>query len=250
MARKKIVQLVFVFLFAGILARGGDALAQANPVVPDGTSMAQTDVPASPYNAHRLKKPAWFEDLVGYVLATHSADPDAPRHVLLQTLQPAEIPYGKDKGKPAVTYVSYELDQLTLNTLVDSGRYLNLYTLVNPELDDLLLPPEDFSASENAKASACDACNCVTWVRCAKASWLPYGLFTLADKKRVMNSSSADPGKVAVHNIYYPYGHVSYITKVKGSTIYIEEANYSRCKVTKRSGSKSNLKIIGYIKKK
>lgn len=211
-------------------------------------SASSTDGPSSPYSSHRLNKPAWYADLSSWTTGTYSTDPEFSRYLLPETLKETRIDYGKDKGKPAVSFVTFELDRYFINTLVDSGAYLNLYTIeAQEEMESFSILMD--SEKMRAALASCDTCNCVTWVRCARASWLPYGLTTLADKKRAINSSSADAGKVAVHDIYYPYGHVSYIYKTSGSTIYIEEANYSRCQVTKRSGSKSSLKIIGYIKR-
>lgn len=244
---KKLVFMVLLLLFTGLLHTG--AWAQDGDKASMGTSISSADEPASPYNSYKFKKAADFTDLTTFVLSTYSIDADAPRRLLPETLQDTEIAFGRDKGRPALFFVTYELDRFLLNTLVDSGRVLNLYTLEAQEYEGVAAVEDSEGTRSLASASGCDACNCVTWVRCARAPWLPYGLFTLEDKKRRINSSSAGSGKVAVHNIYYPYGHVSYVYKVSGSKIYIEEGNYNKCRVGTRSGSKSSLKIIGYIKK-
>lgn len=218
------------------------------------TETSTMDEPTTAYNAYRFQKPDWYEKLSHWVTNTHTTDPQSSRYLLLDTMNETEINYGKDEGKPAIFYVTFEFGRYLLNTLVDSGNYLKLYTLEALEemeyLNSIMDTGDDESMqrTENA-SSSCDACNCVTWVRCARASWLPYGLYTLADKKKIMNSKTAGVGQVAVHDIYYPYGHLSYIKKISGSTITIEEANYSKCKQTSRSGTKSGLKIFGYIKK-
>lgn len=86
------------------------------------------------------------------------------------------------------------------------------------------------------------------WVRNCKAPWLPYGMTYIWEKKSKINTQTAKAGRVTVMDIFYPYGHVAYITKVSGSKITVQEANYSPCKVTSRTGTKSGMKIVGYIK--
>jgi hypothetical protein len=163
---------------------------------------------------------------------------------------------GTDQGKDAFEYVTEEDGVYYRNTVVDDGIHLNLYTFADPEL-------QSFSDEEDAlflvapnraksKASSCaeqDKCNCVLWVRNCRASWLPTGMTYIWDKKSKINTSSPKSGRVAVHDIYYPYGHVSYIKKVDGSKIEIEEANYSPCKVTSRKKKPSEMSVVGYIKK-
>jgi surface antigen len=61
-------------------------------------------------------------------------------------------------------------------------------------------------------------------------------------------------GSVAIMNVGAPYGHVGIVTAVKKDTrgqvtsITINEANYSACKLSTRSGLPSSLKVTGYFK--
>lgn len=202
------------------------------------------------YSARRMRKPAKFTDLEAWVSDRYASDSSSAMSYLPATLREIKLEYGEDMGKPAIMFETTEMGARVLNTLVDAGESLHLYRLKGSDLD-LNQFNTDITAAPmgDTSASACNACNCVLWVRCAKAPWLPYGLTTLDDKRRAINSYTAGTGKVAVHNISYPYGHVSYITGVSGSRIYIQEANYRACRVTTRSGTQSDLKIIGYIKR-
>jgi len=74
------------------------------------------------------------------------------------------------------------------------------------------------------------------------------GLNTCSDKKKIINSYSPTVGAVAIHDIYAPYCHVSVVSNVSSGNVTIDEANYSSCKFTTRTGSPSALKIIGYFK--
>lgn len=241
---RRMIAAIMLFAFTVLSYQGNSWALEASTM----------DEPTTAYNAYRFQKPDWYEGLSRWVTNSYSTDPQSSRYLLSDSMQETEINYGKDDGKPVLFFVTIEFGRYLLNTLVDSGNYLKLYTLEALEEMEYLNSILDNSDTESMQRiqnanSSCDTCNCVTWVRCARASWLPYGLNTLDDKKKAMNTSTADVGRVAVHDIYYPYGHVSYISKIKGSTITIEEANYTKCKQTSRSGSKSALKIIGYIKK-
>jgi len=99
---------------------------------------------------------------------------------------------------------------------------------------------------------------CVSYAR-SRVPSLPYGLNTLADKKRIMNSSSCKKGSVAIIDAS-SWGHVAYVENCdsSGSTqgITIVEANYKPGKITRRksqvSGSISKaqqeLRILGYFR--
>lgn len=96
-------------------------------------------------------------------------------------------------------------------------------------------------------------CNCVKWIRAKKVGNLPYGLWNIRDKRRIVNSQKARVGTVAIIDTsssrnpsYRNVGHVAYVYKVSGKEIYIEEVNFKHCEYTKRHGSKSALRIVGF----
>lgn len=206
---------------------------------------------ASGYRAERMPKPADFTSLEAWVASHYDNDDNSRISFLPSTVRRVSLEYGEDMGKPTIMFETLEQGEYTLNAVVDAGESLHLYALKDPGFDvnQIETGPVTERSQGPTSVSGCNACNCVLWVRCAKAPWLPYGLTTLDDKRRAINSSTAQTGRVAVHNISYPWGHVSYVTGVSGDRIYIQEANYRACQVTSRSGTKSDLKIIGYIKK-
>ena len=98
---------------------------------------------------------------------------------------------------------------------------------------------------------------CVAYAR-QKVPSLPSGLYTLADKKKVINSRTCKAGSVAIIDVGN-YGHVAVVEKCdsSGSTqsITITEANYKPGKITRRqskvskiSKAESELKILGYYR--
>lgn len=91
-------------------------------------------------------------------------------------------------------------------------------------------------------------CNCVFYAR-RKVPSLPYGLWTLRDKTKIINSKHPKEGRVAIMALGY-WGHVGVVEKVRGNKIYIKEANYRRCRKTKRKGKEREYKIVGYYKEK
>ncbi len=91
------------------------------------------------------------------------------------------------------------------------------------------------------------ACNCVLYAR----TWvpdLPYGLWTLWQKKKIMNARLPRKGAVAVMKCGFPWGHVGVVIgwNRKKNKIRIKEANWRRCKLTIRYGTPEELKIVGY----
>jgi hypothetical protein len=89
-------------------------------------------------------------------------------------------------------------------------------------------------------------CNCVKWVR-DRIPNLPYGLWTIWDKKKIIDTQNAKIGRVAIMSVGWPWGHLG-IVKEKGSNrVVIQEANYKRCQITERQGTPKELKIIGYF---
>jgi len=92
-------------------------------------------------------------------------------------------------------------------------------------------------------------CNCVLWARDQVPS-LPFGLWTIIAKKKIINSHKAKVGSVAIINAGLPFGHVAIVSKVGLNHITIKEANYKHCTITERHGSESDLKILGYFEPK
>ena len=87
--------------------------------------------------------------------------------------------------------------------------------------------------------------NCVKYARSRCAS-LPFGLWTLADKRKIINSAQPRAGCVAIINVGWPVGHVAFVTNKDGRNITIQEANYKYGKITERCGTEKTLKILGY----
>lgn len=89
-------------------------------------------------------------------------------------------------------------------------------------------------------------CNCVLYAR-SRVPKLPYGLWTLGNKKAIINSHKAKIGSVAIINVGWPWGHVAIVTNTIHYKIIIQEANYKSCKITERCGTEEELKILGYF---
>lgn len=88
--------------------------------------------------------------------------------------------------------------------------------------------------------------NCVFYVR-ARVPNLPYGLWTISDKKKIVNSKKAKVGNVAIIKTNFIFGHVAIVIHKDGRNITICEANFKAGKITERCGTEENLKIIGYF---
>ena len=89
-------------------------------------------------------------------------------------------------------------------------------------------------------------CNCVFWVR-ARVPKLPFGLWTILNKKKIINDHTPRVGSVAIINVGLPWGHVALVKKVGTQHLTIQEANFKSCKITERHGNTADLKIIGYF---
>jgi hypothetical protein len=89
--------------------------------------------------------------------------------------------------------------------------------------------------------------NCVLWAR-EKVPSLPFGLWTIKDKRKIINSNIAKAGSVAIINVGMPWGHVAVVAKVGSNHITIKEANFKYGKITERHGTEKDLKIVGYFK--
>lgn len=89
-------------------------------------------------------------------------------------------------------------------------------------------------------------CNCVKWVR-ARIPNLPYGLWTIWDKKKIIDSHKAKVGRVAIIRTGWIWGHLAIVTGKGSNRIVIQEANYKHCRITERQGTPKSLKIVGYF---
>jgi len=89
-------------------------------------------------------------------------------------------------------------------------------------------------------------CNCVKWTR-TKVPQLPFGLWTIWDKKKIINAKSSKKGRVAIISAGLPWGHCAVVMESGGNHITIQEANYRTCKITERHDTEKNLKITGYF---
>lgn len=89
--------------------------------------------------------------------------------------------------------------------------------------------------------------NCVLFAR-NKVRSLPYGLFTLEDKKKIINTQTSHVGDIAIMDVGGSVGHVGVVIDrgLKGEYKTILEANYRSGTITERTGSTKDLKIIGY----
>lgn len=90
-----------------------------------------------------------------------------------------------------------------------------------------------------------DACNCVYYARDRQPK-LPSGLSTCSDKKSKVNSHTPAAGCVLFRTGDPTYCHAAYVTKVSGSTVYYDQANWTPCKCSSDSLSTSSSAILGY----
>lgn len=95
---------------------------------------------------------------------------------------------------------------------------------------------------------------CVAYVRSILPG-LPTGLFSYADKLRIVNKNTCTVGSAAIIRIasgpYAQYGHIAYVENCT-SGITIREANWRSGKITRRQvngttqSATSELNIVGY----
>jgi len=90
------------------------------------------------------------------------------------------------------------------------------------------------------------ASNCVSFAR-KRYSKLPYGLFTIGNKKNIINSCNPVKGCVAIMDVGTTWGHVGIVKKVGSHHVTIIEANFHAGKITERHGTEEDLRIIGYF---
>ena len=88
--------------------------------------------------------------------------------------------------------------------------------------------------------------NCVKWAREKKPD-LSFGLWTIGDKKDIINSCNPEIGAVAVMNVGLPWGHLGIVEDFGDGMVVIQEANFKFGKITERSGTPAELKILGYF---
>jgi surface antigen len=74
-------------------------------------------------------------------------------------------------------------------------------------------------------------------------------LWTLSDKKKIINTLEPSVGSVAVMAVG-AFGHVGVVTYVGRNHITIQEANYYTCRLSERHGDAKAFKIVGYFKPK
>lgn len=88
-------------------------------------------------------------------------------------------------------------------------------------------------------------CNCVLTARKFNSD-LPRGLYSLSQKKRIINSKEPTIGATVITNEGNWTGHAATVIGIDNETITLLEANYKRCKVTTRVLDKDSKKIVGY----
>ena len=90
--------------------------------------------------------------------------------------------------------------------------------------------------------------NCVKYARSMVKS-LPFGLWTIKDKEKIINDKKSKIGSVAIMNVGMPWGHLGVVVDKtgKGQFKTIREANYKLGKITERTGTSAELKILGYF---
>jgi hypothetical protein len=159
--------------------------------------------------------------------------------------------------KKAILFFSTILFLAFIIASCDKTNDTLVSTTVQSEEDVRSAPAITFTEEANSRA-ACDAVsdgcsnatnngNCVLFARC-KVSSLPFGLTTYAQKKAIINATTATAGSVAIINVGNTTGHVAYVKSVSGTTIYLRESNWCGLKVTDRSGTKASLSIVGFFK--
>jgi len=92
-------------------------------------------------------------------------------------------------------------------------------------------------------------CNCVLYAKQQVPS-LPTGLWTLQNKRRIINSQQPSAGAVAIiDNKVNKWGHVAVVRKVNpNGTVTIQESNWGGCGIRFRTNTPSKLNILGYFK--
>jgi surface antigen len=68
----------------------------------------------------------------------------------------------------------------------------------------------------------------------------------IGGKRFIINSLTATVGAAAIIRTSAVWGHIAIVQKVSGTTITIRETNWAGAYVSERSGTASELKIVGY----
>jgi hypothetical protein len=91
-------------------------------------------------------------------------------------------------------------------------------------------------------------CNCVLYLR-ALGVKMPFGLFTIEDKKKIINTKKPAPGNIAIIDTGQKWGHIALITYARGRHVTIREANFYGCQISERHDTPDALHIVGYFQK-
>jgi surface antigen len=76
---------------------------------------------------------------------------------------------------------------------------------------------------------------------------MPFGLFTLKDKEKIINTKKAKVGNIAIIGTDKKIGHVAVVIWVGSNHITIKEANFKAGKITQRHNTEKELKVLGYF---
>ena len=107
------------------------------------------------------------------------------------------------------------------------------------------LKPKPRIAKQLTKPTSYNACSCVSYARWR--SGMNVGPIGVA-RNHPVNTHTPSIGALAV-TYESGAGHLSYIVDMDDKFIYVDEANYSRCKVTYRRAIPINSKLIkGFYK--
>jgi len=91
-------------------------------------------------------------------------------------------------------------------------------------------------------------CNCVLYAKQQVPS-LPTGLWTLQNKRRIINSRQPSAGAVAIIDNKVRSGHLAVVRAVNpDGTVTIEESNWGGCGIRFRTNTPAKLNILGYFK--
>lgn len=135
-------------------------------------------------------------------------------------------------------------------TFIAKGLGASINTKIGTLIDDVPEPkPADVTPYMKILENEPQRFNCVLFAR-RYVPKLPYGLWTLGDKRKIINASKPKVGSVAVINAG-PWGHVAVVTTVWGNgMVTIKEANYKTGRITERRDIPVKLKIEGYYQPK
>lgn len=90
--------------------------------------------------------------------------------------------------------------------------------------------------------------NCVLYAR-SRMPGLPFGLWTYADKVKIINHRKPEKGDIAIIKTNQIWGHVAVVTKIGSLHTTIQEGNWKTGKITERHDTPYALRITGYFRK-